>query len=213
MDLEYGFSSSYVGAVEHYTTVEPTGPQQGGVQDVWPVGRCDDDDVGIRVEPVHLDQYLVQGLLALVVAAAQPCSAVTPYGIDLVHKDNARRVTLGLVEQISNTRRADTYKHLDEFRAADTKERHAGFTGHGLCQQRLAGSRRPDEQHALGNARAQRDKFLGLFEELDDLLQFFLGLVNACHVAKGHSRLVSGEHTGTALAKGKCLVICSLGLP
>ena len=60
-----------------------------------------------------------------------------------------------LLEQVADPRRADADEHLDEFRAADREERHAGLARHGARQQRLAGAGRPDEQHALRDARAE----------------------------------------------------------
>src|SRR6266542_653511 len=45
--------------------------EERGVEDVGPVGGGDNDHVGVGVEAVHLDQDLVEGLLAFVVAAAE----------------------------------------------------------------------------------------------------------------------------------------------
>ena len=55
--------------VQDYAPVEAAGAEEGGVQDVRAVGCGEDDDVGRRVEAIHLDQDLVQGLLPLVVPA------------------------------------------------------------------------------------------------------------------------------------------------
>ena len=44
----------------------------------------------LRVEAVHLDQDLVERLLALVVAAAQAGAALAADGVDLVDEDDAR---------------------------------------------------------------------------------------------------------------------------
>src|ERR671930_474002 len=48
--------------------------------------------------------------------------------------------------------------------------------GHRAAEQRLAGAWRADQQHALGDARAQGGKFFRIFQELDHLLEFLLGL-------------------------------------
>ena len=70
----------------------------------------------------------------------------------------------------SRTRLApDADEHLDEVRAGDREERHAGLAGDGPGQQRLAGPRRPDQQHALGDAPAQAAEFLGVLQVIDDL--------------------------------------------
>src|SRR3546814_13659869 len=68
--------------------VETARPQQRGVQHVRPVGGGDDDDAFIGVKAVHLHQKLVQRLLALVIAVAQPCAAMTSHGVDFVDEDD-----------------------------------------------------------------------------------------------------------------------------
>ena len=62
----------------------------------------------------------------------------------------------GLREQIAHARRADADEHLDELRSAQAEEGHLGLAGDGAREQRLAGSRRADQQHALRNASAER---------------------------------------------------------
>ena len=58
----------------------------------------------LRLEAVHLDEQLVQRLLALVVAAAEAGAAVTADGVDLVDEDDAGRVLLALLEQVAHAR-------------------------------------------------------------------------------------------------------------
>ena len=52
--------------------VEPAGPKQCRVEHVGPVGCRDYDHALVALEAVHLDQELVQRLLALVVTAPRP---------------------------------------------------------------------------------------------------------------------------------------------
>ena len=90
------------------------GAEQRRVQDVRPVGRRDDDDAALDIEPVQLDQQLVQRLLALVVPAAEAGPAVPADRVDLVHEHDGRGVRLGLLEQVADPGRADTDEHLHE---------------------------------------------------------------------------------------------------
>ncbi len=60
------------------------------------------------VESVHLDQDLIQRLLALVVAAAKTGAALATDRVDFVDEDDARRVALGLIEEVAYTRLAPT---------------------------------------------------------------------------------------------------------
>ena len=212
MDLEDLLAALDVRLIHHHTAVEAARPQQRRVEDVRPVGGGDDNDVGVGIEPVHLDQHLVQRLLALVVAAAQAGAAMAAHCVDLVHENDARRVALGLIEQVAHAAGADAHEHLDELRAGDGEERHASLARDGLGHQGLAGARRADQQHALRDARAQGREFLRFLEELDHFLELFFRLIGAGHVVKGHGRLVAGEHARFALAEGKGLVAGALGL-
>ncbi len=105
------------------------------------VGGSDNDDAVVDLEAVHLDQQLVQGLLALVVATAQAGTAVAADGIDLVDEDNAGRLLLGLVEHVAHTGGAHADEHLDEVRTGDREEGDFRLAGDGLGQQGLTGTR------------------------------------------------------------------------
>ena len=106
MHLEDGGAPGHVGGLDADLPVEAAGAQQGGVQDVGAVGGGDENDVGGGVEAVHLDQQLVEGLLALVVPAAGARAAVAADGVDLVDEDDGGGVLLGLVEQVAHARGA-----------------------------------------------------------------------------------------------------------
>ena len=111
----------HVGAVEDDLAVEPAGAQERRVEDVGAVGGGDDDHVGVGVEAVHLDEDLVEGLLALVVRAAEAGAALAADRVDLVDEDDARRIALGLVEQVADAAGADADEHLDELGAGDAR--------------------------------------------------------------------------------------------
>ena len=144
--------------------------------------------------------------------AAEAGAALAADRVDLVDEDDARRVALGLVEQVADAARADAHEHLDELGAGDAEERDAGLAGDGAGQQGLAGARGPDQQDAARDAGAERVELLRVLEELDDFLELRLGLVDAGHVVERDDRLVAEEHPGTALAEAEGLVIRALGL-
>ncbi len=123
VDLEDRDAALHVRPVEDDLAVEAARAQERRVEDVGAVGGGDDDDVGVRVEAVHLDEDLVEGLLALVVAAAEAGAALAADRVDLVDEDDARAVALGLVEQVADAAGADADEHLDELGARDAEER------------------------------------------------------------------------------------------
>ncbi|CAG7113321.1 hypothetical protein PICSAR202_03872 [Mycobacterium avium subsp. paratuberculosis] len=181
--------------------VEAAGPQQRRVQDVGPVGGGDQDHAGPRVEPVHLDQQLVQRLLALVVTAAQAGAALASHRVDLVDEDDARVVLFGLVEQVTNPGRAHPDEHLDEVGPGDGEERNPGLAGHRPGQQRLTGAGWPVEQHALGDLGAQRLIAARVLQEVLDLVELLDRLVDPGDVGERGLGHVLGELFGPRLSE------------
>src|SRR5205823_6536639 len=106
VDLEDLPPSVAIGPIDHDLPVEPAGAKQCRIEDVRTVRGRDEDDVVLQLEPVHLDEELVQRLLTLVMTAAETGAAVSADRVDLVHEDNARRGLLRLLEEIAYARRA-----------------------------------------------------------------------------------------------------------
>jgi hypothetical protein len=66
MHLEDLLTPLNVRAIERDLPIETARAEQGLVQDVRPIGARQNHHSGCRREPIHLDQQLVQGVLALV---------------------------------------------------------------------------------------------------------------------------------------------------
>ena len=201
-----------VGGVDLDLAVEAARAQQRRVEHVGPVGRGDEDDAAADVEAVHLDEQLVEGLLALVVAAAHAGAAVASDRVDLVDEDDRRGVLLGLLEEVADAAGADTDEHLDEVGAGDREEGHAGLAGDGAGQQRLAGAGRAVEQDALGDLGADGLELGGLLQELLDLAELLDRLLGAGDVGERRLRHVLGDQLGLALGELHDAAATALGL-
>lgn len=152
--LENLETALHVRPVDRDLPVETARSQQRRVEDVRSVRGGDQDDAALHVEAVHLDEQLVQRLLALVVTAAHSGTAVPADGVDLVDENNRRSVRLGLLEKVTDPAGTDTDEHLDEVGTGDRVERDARLTRDGACEQRLARTGRPVEQDTLGDLGA-----------------------------------------------------------
>ncbi len=86
---------NYILALTHLS-VKSARPHQGIVQDVGSVGGCNDNDASVALKAIHLCKKLVQGLLALVIASTNTGSTRSAHSINLIHKDNAWCILLGL---------------------------------------------------------------------------------------------------------------------
>src|ERR1700722_11234990 len=94
-------ASDLVGPVDQHLTVEAAGAQQCRIEDLGTICGCQQDDAGLRIETVELDQQLVERLLLLVMAAAHRIGgAGASERIELVDEDDRRRLLARLLEQI-----------------------------------------------------------------------------------------------------------------
>src|SRR5205814_8836209 len=91
---EHFLAAAHIRQADNHAAVEAPGAKERRVQHVGPVGGCDENDAVVRFEAVHLDQELLQGLLALVVAAAQASAATAADRVDFVDADDAGRILL-----------------------------------------------------------------------------------------------------------------------
>ena len=128
------------------------------------------------IEAVHLGQKLVERLLALVVATKAAAIALLADGIDLIDKDDARSLFLGLLKQVAYLGGTAADKHLDKLRTRNTKERHACLTGNGLGEQGFTGTRRANKESTARQLGTDLLVALRLLQKIDDLLKGLLGL-------------------------------------
>ena len=185
MDLEDALAAAHVGRRDEDLAIEATRAQQRRVELVEQVGGGDDHHVLARGEAVHLDQQLVERLVAL---AADVHAAVAAHGVELVDEDDGRGVLARDPEQPPDSGRAKPGEHLHERRGRLRVEPGARFVRHRLGQQRLSGPRRAVEEDPLGHLRPQRPKPLGVAEVLDHLAQLLLGLIGPGDVRPGDRR-------------------------
>ena len=85
---------------------------------------------------------LVEGVFGLRLASDVSSAPLPADGVDLVDEENAGRVFPGHGEHVSNSGGTDADEHLEKLGPGNGNERDVGFSGRGLRQQGLAGSRR-----------------------------------------------------------------------
>ena len=190
VDPEDLLAPEFVRPIDEDVAVETARPEERRVKDLRPVRRGHEDHPDFRVEAVHLDQELVQRLLAFVVSAHGAETAGLPQGVELVDEDDAGGLLLGLDEEVPDAGRPEAYKHLDEFRSGEAEEGDAAFAGDGLGQEGLAGPRRSHKENPFGDPASDIGEFSRCFQEFDHLDQFLLRLVHPRHVREGDVKLV-----------------------
>ena len=104
--------------------------------------------------------------------------AVLPDAINFVDKDNRRLVSGRLFEKLANALGADTDKDLGKIAPVHTEKLGFSFAGNSLGEHRLASAGRADEKHPFGKGASEALVFLGVAEEIHDLLNLALGFLN-----------------------------------
>jgi hypothetical protein len=195
----------HVRARHHHLTVEAAGAQQRRVEHVGPVGGGDQDHALVGLEAVHLDEQLVEGLLALVVSAAEAGAAVTADRVDLVHEDDAGRVLLALLEEVAHARARRRRRTSRRSRSPRSRRTARSPRRRWPWPAASCRCRGPDEQDALGDLAAELLELLRVLQELDDLPQLFLGLVDTRHVLERHLVLLLEISRARALPNDSAL--------
>ena len=191
MNTEDRLALLHIGQTHVDLTVETTRTHQCLIQNIGAVGRRQYNHSRVGRKAVHLGKHLVQRIFALVVAR-ETCILATCATdcVDLVDKDNARSLLLGLLEQIAHTRRTYAHEHLDEIRAADRQKRNISLARNGLSQHRLTRSRRANKQCSLRNFATQLAVLLRVTQEIDDLHNLLLSLLHTRNVFERYAILV-----------------------
>ena len=115
VNLEDFLAVGELGKLDVNLAVETACPEQRLVEDVGTVGGGEDDHAAVGAKAVHLGEQLVERALALVVTAHVGLVATgTTHGVNLVDKDDAGGLLLGLAEEVSHARGTDADEHLDE---------------------------------------------------------------------------------------------------
>ena len=185
--------------------VESTGAQQGGIEHIGTVRGGNHDEARVVLETIHLNEQLVEGLLALVHATVGAVATAATHCINLIDEDDGRGVLLRFVEQVTHAGGAEAHEHLHEVRASHRIERHACLACDCTRQQRLAGSRRAIQQHATRDASADLLVFRRILEEVLDFFDFLHCSVFAGHVFEaGLGRVALAQLAGIRLATEQC---------
>ena len=151
-------------------------------------------------------------MFAFIVTAAQPCATLTTNRINLVDKDNAGRLFLGLLEHVPYARSTHTNKHLHEIGSGNTEERNLGLARDGTGQKGFTGAGITHHQYAAGDAAPKLLKLGGITQEIDQFRHLFFGFLAAGNIGKSHGvgRLI--QHACLALAKRKRTTAASAAL-
>mmetsp|Transcript_72663 Transcript_72663/g.183960 ORF Transcript_72663/g.183960 Transcript_72663/m.183960 type:complete len:329 (-) Transcript_72663:657-1643(-) len=189
--LEDGLPLVQIRLVDGNRSVEAARPNQRRIQDVHTVGACQHDDAGSGSKAIHLHQQLIESVLPLVIAASTEAAFATlaTHCVDLIDEDDGGGGGTRLGEEVADSRRADTHKHLDEVGATHGIERAIRLASDRLRQESLTSARRSDEQATFGHAGAKRLVLGGVLQEVDELHDLFLGLLQAGDIAELDLRL------------------------
>ena len=88
MNFQDRFTTAHIWTIQHNTAVKAAGAEQGWIKNIRAVGSSHDDDIGIGIKTIHLDQHLVQCLFTFVMTSAKSSTALAANCINFIHKDD-----------------------------------------------------------------------------------------------------------------------------
>ena len=182
MNLEDCLTALQIRQFHRNTAVKPSRPQQRRIQRFRTVRCRENNDAAVGFETIHLGQQLVESLLTLIVATIVAGNTLSADGIDFIDEDDARRLFLGLLEEVTDLGGTHADKHFNKFRTAHGEERNIRLTGDSLRKHRLAGSRRTYQQNALRHRGTDLLVGTWIMQVLDNFLQRFLRLIFARNI-------------------------------
>ena len=201
MDFKDFLAPLHIRRIDLNLAVKATWTKQGRIQNVGSVGCGNQNHIGFGIKTIHLNEQLVESLLALVVATTHTGTAVAPDGINFIDEDDGWCVLFGLGEQISHARCSDPHKHFDKVRAGNRIKRHIGFPGNGSGKQGLTCSRRAIQKHTLRDSGSDFQELFRVAQKLFDLVELFDGLIGSGNVLKGHRGSFFGDQLRPRLTK------------
>ena len=167
-----------------HLAVEAARAQQRRIQHVRAVSRGDDDHAFIAFKAVHLGPAADSASARVRHDRHRDRAAMTADRVDFVDEDDAGRVLLGLLEHVADAAGAHADEHLDEVRAGNGEERHAGFTRDRLGEQGLASTRRAAQQHAARDLATELLELARILQEINQFGNFLLGFLNAGNIVE-----------------------------
>ncbi len=199
MYLQSIYTSLQIRLVYDNSSVETTRTKKCLIQNLRSVSRRKDQDSLRRIKTIHLGKELVQGLLTLIISAIAAVSALTDC-IDLIDKDDTRCIFLCLTEEVSYSGCTNTDEHLYEIRTCQGEERHMCLTCNRSGEKGLTCSRRAYKKGSLRKLGSDCGIFLRIMQEINNLLQGFLGLVLSCNILECYARFLLNVNLGITLA-------------
>ena len=117
MNTQNRLASANIRIANRDLAIKTTRAQKRGIQNILAVRRCQNNDALVDRKAIHLNEQLVERLLALIVSAAETAASLAADSVDLIDEDDRRGDLLCLLEQVAHTTRADADIELDKVRA------------------------------------------------------------------------------------------------
>mmetsp|Transcript_18578 Transcript_18578/g.53053 ORF Transcript_18578/g.53053 Transcript_18578/m.53053 type:complete len:395 (+) Transcript_18578:636-1820(+) len=186
--------------------IQPSGSEQGGIQDVGPIGGGNHLDHFVGREAVELRQQFQHRSLHFAVSRLVAAKSLRSDGVNLVDEEDGAvalpgfDLCLGKLEGIPDELGAVADEHLHELRAGQLEEDGVGLVRARTRQQRLSGSRRSVQQNSLGRTDADGIEHVlvrhGQHDCLDQFLDLLVGTADVGILLRGTLVDLHGLNSG-----------------
>ena len=181
MNLQNLNTSLQIRTLHNDPPVETARTQQRRIQNFRTVGSGKDQKAFGSIKAIHLGKKLIQRLLTLIVSSVMGITGFTD-GVDLIDKDDTRRILLCLFKQIADTGGTHADEHLNKLRTRQREERYVRLSRHRLRKQCFTGTRRADQQRSFRQLGSDLCIFSRIMQEIYHFLEGLFRLILSCHI-------------------------------
>src|SRR5262245_5219590 len=104
-----------IGPIDQHLTIKTAGTEESLVQNFRPIRGRENADALARIETVHLDEQLIEGLLAFVVPSHERCgTACLAQRVEFIDEHDTGSHGLCLAKEVAHTRCAYPHNHIDK---------------------------------------------------------------------------------------------------
>mmetsp|Transcript_27199 Transcript_27199/g.39835 ORF Transcript_27199/g.39835 Transcript_27199/m.39835 type:complete len:387 (+) Transcript_27199:1186-2346(+) len=196
VNTEHFQTAIFIGNTNVNFTIKTSKTTKSRINSVGAVGTSNNNDGSTLFQPIHERKHLTNNTSFYL-----PIGLFTFWcnGINLINKDNAGGILLGLGEDITDTGSSHSNKHLYEFGTGDGDEGNTSLTSNGLGKKSLTCSGRTIQDNSSGNSASVLGVNLRLLQKVNNLNQFHLGSITSGDILKVDSSIRDHLNLGLGL--------------
>ena len=190
MNVDNGPTGFRVGITNENIFVHATWSHERRVQEIHTVGRTNHKNTVGMLEPVQINQQLVQCLILLWIGTHHVVTTFASQRINLVNENNTRLVFFGQFEQLAYACGADPHIFLGKFATRNRDKRHVELPTEPFGHQGFTVAWRTLENDTFGSTHIVLAVLFVMHENVGSLKELLFNFIVPAYIIKGIRRLL-----------------------